>query len=133
MEFESWGTTFNKMDLHWNRDICWINPKLNTTMNKHTVNALFVENEPNVYGKGVYETSAYRPISKESNSYLLPSGREFASISLILTLTRKIDFYMSRVYIPSTCLVLIGGLSTLMPLSYVPGITVRSVFNSFYN
>ena len=32
--------------------MCWINPKLNSTLNKHTLHATFLENEPNVYGAG---------------------------------------------------------------------------------
>ena len=52
LAFESWSTPLGKMKLHWNKTLNWINPKIDTTLNKHTVNFEFLENEPTLYGDG---------------------------------------------------------------------------------
>ena len=52
LRIESWGTTADKMQIQWDKRVCWVNPKLNNTLNKHTVNARFFENKAKLSGDG---------------------------------------------------------------------------------
>ena len=65
-------------------------------------------------------------ISMNLNMNIVSGIGEYASISLILIFKRRINFYIVRVYIPSILLVVTGGLSTLVPLTYVPGTWIDS-------
>ena len=52
LEFEPWASPVEKLTLHWDGNNNWINPKLNSTLNMHTLHAIFEENEPNIYSNG---------------------------------------------------------------------------------
>lgn len=52
--FESWGSPVDELKLNWNKTLNWVNPHLNSTLNKHTVNFNFLNNKPRLYGDGLY-------------------------------------------------------------------------------
>ena len=50
--FESWSYRSTHMALKWNKKRIWINPKINHTLNGHTMDHIVMDSEIAVYAGG---------------------------------------------------------------------------------